>query len=87
MVSSIGVVPIPERYGSNVQVNKVLFFGAALQNKTQPPSQAIGTMIHAITFRDELQCMLNFTSPGIAKSFMEQTAQQIQHTLLAMANL
>lgn len=82
MVSSIGVVPIEETYGC-VQVEQLYFFGGAL--RTESPSQAQSTMLHAVTFRDELTCMLNFTSPGVSKQFVKDTARLLKANLLSMA--
>jgi len=82
MVSSIGVAPIESSYES-VDVEQLFFFGGAL--RTDSPSQAQATMIHVVTFRDELTCMINFTSPGVAKSFVDDTARLLKATLLSMA--
>ena len=79
MVSSVGVAPVEASYGS-VQVEELNFFGAALRNDEEP-SQAIGSMIHAVTFRDKFHCFFNFTSPGISKEFAEKTAESIKKTL------
>ena len=84
MVSSIGVAPIEARYGTNVEVERVNFFGAALRND-ELPSQAIGSMIHAVTFRDELHCLLNFSSPGISRAFGENLGDEVKSTLLLLA--
>ena len=81
MVSSIGVAPIEPSYGS-VNVERLYFFGGALRNGN--PSRAQSSMIHAVTFRDELTCMINFTSPGVAKSFANDMARLLKATLLWM---
>lgn len=83
MISSVGVAPVEESYG-NVDVRQLFFFGGAL--RTESPSKAQSTMIHAVTFRDELTCMINFTSPGVSKSFMNDTARLLKEALLSMAN-
>ena len=82
MVSSVGVAPVEESYG-NVNVEHVFFLGGAL--RTDTPSQAQATMLHAVTFRDELTCMINFTSPTVAKSFVDETAKTLKAALLSMA--
>jgi hypothetical protein len=83
MVSSVGVAPVEQSYG-NVEVEQLFFFGGAL--RTDVPSQAQATMLHAVTFRDELTCMINFTSPGVAKSFVDDTAKVLKATLLSMTS-
>jgi hypothetical protein len=83
MVSSVGVAPIEASYGDNVHVMKLHFFGAAI--RTAAPSKAVGSMIHAVTFKGECHCVVNFTSPGISKAFAEDLAKEIKATLLAFA--
>jgi hypothetical protein len=82
MVSSIGVAPIEVSYGQ-VDVERVLFFGGSLH--TQAPSQSQATMVHALTFAGELNCMVNFTSPGVSRRFAEETAKRIKSALVSMA--
>ena len=82
MVSSIGVVPIEILYGY-VDVERVLFFGGSL--RTQAPSKAQATMVHAVTFAGELNCMLNFVSPGVSRIFVEEMANKMKSTLVSMA--
>lgn len=79
MASSIGVAPVERQYGM-VQVKDCLFFGASLT--TPPDSQ--GTMLHAVTFDERLQIMVNFQSPGIQKAFMEKATDLIKQELLSM---
>jgi hypothetical protein len=83
MVSSVGVAPIVASYGNCVTVERVYFFGGAL--RTNNPSRAQSTMIHAVTFCDELSCMLNYTSPGVSKQFIKDTAKILKAALLEMA--
>ncbi|CAB9509027.1 expressed unknown protein [Seminavis robusta] len=83
MVSSVGVAPVEATYGDSIQVEKLYFFGAAL--RTDAPSQAAVSMIHAVTFRDELNCMFNFVSPGIAQNFAEESVKEIKQTLISFA--
>jgi hypothetical protein len=64
-------------------VGQLYFFGGAL--KSESPSRAQSTMIHAVTFRDELTCMLNYTSPGVSKLFVEETATLLKEALSSMA--
>jgi hypothetical protein len=82
MVSSIGVAPFELSYGQ-VDVERVLFFGGSL--RTQAPSQSQATMVHAVTFAGELNCMVNFTSPGVSRRFAEETAKRMKSTLVSMA--
>jgi hypothetical protein len=84
MVSSVGVAPIEASYGDKVHVEKLYFFGGAIRTKT--PSQAVGSMVHAVTFKDECHCVVNFTSPGISKAFADDNAKEIKATLLAFAD-
>lgn len=83
MVSSIGVAPIDKTYGECVSVDQLYFFGGALHSS--PQAQA--TMVHAVTFNDELTCMLNFTSPGVSKQFVKDTAKLLKANLISMANI
>jgi hypothetical protein len=83
MVSSIGVAPIDPNYGPNVQVDDVRFFGGSL--RTDSPSQAVATMVHAVTFRGEFHCFLNFVSPGVAKAFAVSSAQHMKDYLVSVA--
>lgn len=82
MVSSVGVAPVQDSY-KHVNVGQLYFFGGAL--KSESPSRAQSTMIHAVTFRDELTCMLNYTSPGVSKLFVEESATLLKEALSAMA--
>ena len=86
MVSSIGVAPIDAAYGKHkhVSVEQLLFFGGALRDNERA-SRAVATMLHAVTFRDEFNCMINFTSPGVARSFANDTARVLKSKLLTMA--
>lgn len=84
MVSSIGVAPIETAYGPKVSVDKVLFFGGSL--RTKEVSKSRGTMVHVVTFAGELNCMVNFTFPGISRRFAEDLAFMLRSTLLAMAH-
>lgn len=83
MVSSIGVAPVLQDSYKHVNVNQLFFFGGAL--KSESPSRAQSTMIHVVTFRDELTCMLNYTSPGVSRQFVEDTAKLLKETLSSMA--
>jgi hypothetical protein len=82
MVSSIGITPIEVLYG-RVDVERVLFFGGSL--RTQAPSKAQATMVHAVTFAGELNCMINFVSPGVSRNFVEETANRMKSALVSMA--
>lgn len=82
MVSSIGVAPIEVLYGQ-VDVEHVLFFGGSL--RTQAPSTAQATMVHAVTFAGELNCVISFVSPGVSRMFVEETANRMKSTLVSMA--
>jgi len=83
MVSSVGVAPIDEAYGNAVQVDQFYFFGGSLRN--EQPSQAVGSMMHAVTFREEFHCLFNFTSPGISRAFAAETAKETKKTLVSFA--
>ena len=84
MVSSIGVAPVNGQYGC-VHVEELNFFGGALRKNNQP-SQAVASMIHAVTFRDQFHCLFNYTSPGISKDFATTTAEAIKTTLLSFTD-
>jgi hypothetical protein len=82
MVSSIGVALIEVSYGQ-VDVERVLFFGGFL--RTQAPSQSQTTIVHALTYAGELNCIMSFTSPGVSRRFAEETAKRIKSALVSMA--
>jgi hypothetical protein len=82
MVSLIAVTPIEVSFGQ-VDVERVLFFGGFLH--TQAPSQLQATMVHALTYAGELDCMVSFTSPGVSRRFAEETAKRIKSALVSMA--
>ena len=59
------------------------FFGGFLFS--QAPSQSQATMVHALTYAGELNCMVSFTSPGVSRRFAEETAKRIKSALVSMA--
>jgi hypothetical protein len=83
MVSSIGVAPIENASYDKLRVKELMFFGAALQ--TSPKAQA--TMVHALTFDGSLTVMVNYTSPGVATKFAEETARLMKNALLEMVEV
>jgi hypothetical protein len=81
MASSIGISPVQPQYGGGtINVSECLFFGGSLQTS----SKAQGTMIHVLTFRDKLQIMMNYTSPGIQAKFMTDLSSELKSLLLSI---
>jgi hypothetical protein len=66
------------------KVTDCLFFGGS---RPTVPASRQATMVHAVTFDGRMQVMVNFTSPGIQKTFMEEITKQMKNELLSMISV